>query len=119
MFVYNFELVYVRWKSGVTFVRRCFRNAYTRTCSNIKLNAIKLVLLKLIKLRQLQNTNTLHTVLKNLNSASKQKPTYKVTHDINKSRENMLCERFFLLLFCLFVCFFVVVVLFALGTTAV
>ena len=41
--------------------------------SNIKLNAIKLVLFKLIKMTT--NTEYVEPVLKNLNSTSKQKPT--------------------------------------------
>ena len=51
---------------------------YTDTSRNIKLNALKLVLRRLIK-----RPHTLHPVL-----------TYKATHDIDKSRENMLCEVF-------------------------
>ena len=75
---------------------------YTYTCSNIKLNAIKLVLLKLIEM----TTNAEYVApsaeelkLNFQTEADLRFASYKVTHDINKSRENMLYERFLFVLF--------------------
>ena len=83
---------------------------YTYACSDIKLNAIKLVLLKLIKMTT--DAEYVATCAEELKSTFKQKPTCVLhltkrhNHDINKSRVNILCKSF-----CLFFCF-------ALGTTA-
>ena len=87
---------------------------YTYTCSNIKLNGmIKLVFLKLISKndhkRRIRCSRAEEFKLNFQTEADLQFASYKATHDINKSRENMLCDR----LFFLFVLFF------ALGTTAV
>ena len=86
---------------------------YTYTCSSIKLNAIKLIFLTLIKIPT--NAKYVAPRAEDLNSASKQKPklrfaSYKATHDFNKSRENVQCERFFFFICCccFFVCLFFV-----------
>ena len=84
---------------------------YTYTCSNIKLNAIKVSFAKMIKM----TTNAEYVApraeelnLKFQTEADLRFASYKATHDINKSRKKMLCQRFF------FFCFF----FFAVGTTA-
>ena len=78
---------------------------YTYTCSKIKVNAVKSGLLKLIKMTKNAEYVAPRAEELKLNfqtEADLRFACYRATHGISKSRDNMLCERFFFV--CLFVC---------------
>ena len=74
-------------------------------CCTIIVVTLNLMYVQVFKLRRkshslLDDPRTLQPVLKNSFAS------YKETQDINKSRENMLCERlFFVVVFCFCFCF--------------